>query len=68
MKPDFQPPKGKEGVTSALNAAIEAVNIAKELSSVTPAKAVFGSVGLLLATIRVYSPFLAKVFSVFTRS
>ena len=33
--------------------AIEAVYLAKELSSATPAKAVFGSVGILLAMIRV---------------
>ena len=36
-----------------LNAAIEALNLAKEISSVTPAKAVFGSVSVLLVMIRV---------------
>ena len=36
-----------------LNAAIEAMNLAKEVSSVTPAKAVFGSVSAILAMIRV---------------
>jgi len=36
-----------------LNVAIEAVNLAKEVSSITPAKAVFGSVSVLLAMIRV---------------
>jgi len=36
-----------------LNVAIEGLNLAKEVSSVTPAKAVFGSVGALLAMIRV---------------
>ena len=38
---------------SLLNAAIEAMNLAKEISSVTPAKAVFGSVSALLTMIRV---------------
>ena len=36
-----------------LNVAIEAMNLAKEVSSVTPAKAVFGSVSVLLTMIRV---------------
>ena len=36
-----------------LNVAIEAMNLAKEISSVTPAKAVFGSVSVLLTMIRV---------------
>ena len=39
----------------ALNAAIEAMNLAKELSSITPAKAVFGSVSVVLTMIRVSS-------------
>ena len=46
-------PKGQESTISALNAAIEALNLAKELSSITPAKAVFGSVGVILTTIKV---------------
>lgn len=37
-----------------LNLAIEAMNIAKEVSSITPAKAVFGSVYVLLTIIRVF--------------
>ena len=45
--------KRQDGTLSLLNAAIEAMNLAKELSSVTPAKAVFGSVGILLAMIKV---------------
>ena len=45
--------KWRDGVLSSLNAAIEVVNLAKELASVTPAKAVFGSVGILLTMIRV---------------
>ena len=46
-------PKERDGITSALNAAIEALNLAKEISSITPAKAVFGSVSIILAAIRV---------------
>jgi len=46
-------PKEREGTISALFAAIEAVNLAKELSSITPAKAVFGSVSVVLAMIKV---------------
>jgi len=38
---------------SSLNAAVQAVNLAKELSSVTPAKAVFGTVSVILTMIRV---------------
>ena len=45
--------KWRDGVLSSLNAAIEAMNLAKELASVTPAKAVFGSVSVLLTMIRV---------------
>ena len=46
-------PKGRDGTLSSLNVAIEALNLAKEASSVTPAKAVFGSVSILLTMIRV---------------
>ena len=45
--------KRQDNTLSLLNAAIEAMSLAKELSSVTPAKAVFGTVGVLLAMIRV---------------
>jgi len=38
---------------SSLNAAVQAVNLAKELSSVTPAKAVFGTVSVILTMIKV---------------
>ena len=53
MKPESQRPKGREGAISALNIAIEALNLAKELSSITPAKAVFGSVSVILTMIKV---------------
>jgi hypothetical protein len=46
--------EGRRDVTlSSLNAAIEAMNLAKEIASITPAKAVFGSVSVVLAMIRV---------------
>ena len=53
METKSQRPKEREGVVSTLNAAIDALNLAKELSSVTPAKAVFGSVSIVLAMIKV---------------
>ena len=55
MEVQSQRPKGRDGVVSSLNMAIEAMNLAKEVSSITPAKAVFGSVSALLTMIRVSS-------------
>jgi hypothetical protein len=48
-----QGPKGRDGVLSTLNVVIEALSLAKEVSSITPAKAAFGSVSVLLTMIRV---------------
>jgi hypothetical protein len=45
--------KGRDGLLSSLNVAIDGLNLAKEVSSITPAKAVFGSVAILLTMIRV---------------
>ena len=56
MKTEPQEPEEREDITSALNAAVEAMNLAKEVSSITPAKAVFGSVSVILAMIRVSPP------------
>jgi len=53
MATNSQRPKERDGALSSLNMAIDALNLAKELSSVTPAKAVFGTVGVLLTMIRV---------------
>jgi len=53
MEAESQRQKGREGAIPALNAAIETMNLAKELSSITPAKVVFGSVGVILTMIRV---------------
>jgi len=48
--------KRRDDALSLLNVAIEAMNLAKEVSSFTPAKAVFGSVSALLTMIMVRSP------------
>ena len=53
MTAEPQRSKGRESVVSALNAAVEAMNLAKELSIITPAKAVFGSVSVVLTMIKV---------------
>jgi len=55
-----QQTKSREGVILALNVAIEAMNLAKDVSSIPPAKAVFGSVSFVLTMIRV-SFLLARV-------
>ena len=43
----------KDNALSWPNAAIETLNLAKEIPSITPAKVVFGSVNLILTIIRV---------------
>ena len=53
MEAKLQRSKGRDGTISSLNTAIEAMNLAKEISSITPAKAVFGSVSILLMMVRV---------------
>jgi hypothetical protein len=52
MEAEPKRPKGQEDAISALNKAINALNPAK-MSSFPPAKAVFGSVIVLLTLIRV---------------
>ena len=44
---------GREGSISALNAAVETMNLAGKTSSIAPAKTVFGSVSALVTLIRV---------------
>ena len=56
MDPDSQRRKRLDGNLSLLNVAIEVMNLAKEVSSVTPAKAVFGSVSILLTMVKVRFP------------
>ena len=46
--------KGRDGALSVLGIAIEGLNLA-EISSITPAKAVFGSANVILAMIKVRS-------------
>ena len=60
METKTQRPKDREGVISLLNATIEALNLAKELSSITPAKAAFGSVSILLTMVVVRLPLSCK--------
>ena len=58
MDPKSQ--RRRDAALSLLNTAIEAMNLAKEVSSATPAKAVFGSVSLILTMIKV-SLFLVRL-------
>jgi len=53
MTDESHRPKGRDGVLSSLDVAIDGLNLAKEISSITPAKVVFGSVAILLTMIRV---------------
>ena len=53
MDPTPQSSRGWDSLLSALTIAIEGLNLAKEMTSATPAKAVFGAVGALLVMIRV---------------
>jgi len=48
-----QPPKCLDGAFYSLDAAVEAMNIAKDALSVTPGKAVVGSIGFILTMIEV---------------
>jgi hypothetical protein len=50
---DAKTQRRQDVTLSSLNVAIEAMNLAKEIASVTPAKAVFGSVSVILAMIKV---------------
>jgi hypothetical protein len=52
MQAESQRPEGREGAISMLNEAIEALNPAN-VSSFPPAKAVFGSVRVLLTLLTV---------------
>jgi len=53
-----QRPKDRAGATTALKAAIEAVDLAEKTSSIAPAKTAFNSASTLLTTIRVCFPLL----------
>ena len=55
--------KRQDNTLSLLGVAIDAMELAKEVSSVTPAKAVFGSVSIILTMIRVcFPPFYDSLF------
>ena len=51
MEIESKKPRGRETAISALNAAVEAMNLAEKISTITPAKTVFRSVGILLTLI-----------------
>ena len=53
MATNPQQSKGRDGAISSLNIAIGAMNLAKEISSITPAKVAFGTVAVLLTMIKV---------------
>lgn len=55
MDPIAQRQKGQDKVVSSLSTAIETLNLAREISGITPAKAVFTSVSVLLTMIKVAS-------------
>ena len=55
MDSTSQRQNGRDDTLSKLNKAIEDLDRAKEASSITPAKVVFGSTSALLPTIRVSS-------------
>ena len=52
-QPVTQEPERRDSALPSLNAAIEAMNLAKEVANMVPAKEVFGSVAMLLTMIRV---------------
>jgi hypothetical protein len=53
MDANSRRPKGRDGALSSLNMAIDALNLAKDIVDIAPAKAAFGSVSVLLTMIRV---------------
>jgi len=53
MEVGSQRPKEQEDPILALNTAIQTLNLANDASAIAPAKTVFGSVSVILSTIRV---------------
>ena len=53
MEVGSQQPMEREDAMPALDTAIQTLNLAKDTSTIAPAKAVFGSVSVILSTIRV---------------
>ena len=66
MQATSQRPKGRDDVLSTLRATIKALDLAREICSVTPAKATFGSAVALLTMIRVRSSYPSAVVPPFT--
>ena len=59
--------KRRENALSLLDAAIEALNLSKDVCGIPPAQAVFGSVSILLTMIRVRFPlFFDDIFWIHT--
>jgi len=67
MAATSQRPSRRGDIISLFNAAIEAVNFAKEASSITPAKAAFASAGILLTMIKVCFILCDEMFQVYTQ-
>lgn len=53
MDSKSQRPKRRDATLSSLNTAIEAVNIVKDVLSMTPATAALSTISVILAAIRV---------------
>ena len=66
MDPNPQRPKHQDNPPPSLNVTSEVTNLAEEISSPTPAKAVFGSVGVILTAIKVRLSSPPVVYSQFT--
>ena len=66
MQARSQRSKGQEGALSSSNVAIDAMNLAKEVCGIAPAKAPFDAVSVLLTMIRVRSLTPAVAFHGFT--
>jgi len=56
MNVKAQQQKRRDNIISSLNAAIDALNVAGGVSDIIPAKAVFGTVSIILTMIRVSFP------------
>lgn len=53
MEANSRRQRGRDNSLSSLSVAIETLNLAKDISCITPARAVFGSVSSILTMIRV---------------
>ena len=60
MDPKSKQSKRRDNVLSSLNVVIEGLNLADNLATITPAKAVFSTVSVILTMIRVSSLLLCE--------